>query len=499
MTSRVEVRSGVYHDSVTLMAISRSVSDVEGVDAALVAMATDLNVALLADLGFDTSAAAGAGPNDLLVAIRASGDGALQAGLAQLERALEAGRQPASGGGFGEPPRPRTVGTAASRGAHRLALISVPGRHAFVEAMDALRTGMHVMVFSDNVPVDQEVALKEEAARRGLFVMGPDCGTAVVAGVGLGFANVVRPGPVGIVGASGTGIQQLCCLLDDAGVGITHALGVGGRDLSAAVGGASTLAAVAALDADPATRVVAIVSKPPDDRVAMRVREAAARCQTPVVFAFLGPGQPDLTATSAEVTGILGHAPREPSSWPSRTRREPRSGALRGLFAGGTLCEEAMVIAADALGPVRSNVPLRPDWRLPASLEADGHVMIDFGDDELTRGRPHPMIDQTLRAERIRAEAADPGTAVLLLDVVLGHGAHPDPAAELAPALAAASERAAADGRDLAVVVSLCGTRGDPQGRDRQATALLEAGASVHLSNADAAGTAVGLVERGPP
>lgn len=290
LTRHLEMRRGAYHDSVVLMAVSRAAADVEGVEAALVAMATDLNLSLLDGMGFSAAEVGEAGPDDLVIAVSAEGDDALQSARAAIEAALAARPRTAGTEGLSPAAPPRTVASAAGRGAHRLALISVPGASAFVEAMDALRAGLHVMVFSDNVPIDQEVALKQEAARRGLLVMGPDCGTAIVGGVGLGFANVVRPGSVGIVGASGTGTQQLCCLLNGADVGVRHALGVGGRDLSEDVGGISTLAALQALDADPAIEVIVVVSKPPAPAVAERVRRAARACTTPVVLALLGRG-----------------------------------------------------------------------------------------------------------------------------------------------------------------------------------------------------------------
>jgi FdrA protein len=489
MVDHLDVRRGAYHDSVTLMQVSRRVGDVDGVTSALVAMGTELNLDVLTGMGFRPPEA---GPNDLVVAIRAADDATIDAALEELESALVSG----SGGGgqrdFGEGPPPRTVRDGVAHGAE-LAVISVPGDHAFVEALDALRGGAHVMLFSDNVPVEQEVALKREAEQRGLLVMGPDAGTAAVAGVGLGFANVVQPGPVGIVAASGTGAQQLMCLFDDAGVGISHILGVGGRDLSATVGGISTLQALAALDEDPATEVIVLLSKPPDPVVAERVRAVADGLRTRVVTVMLGRGSPDLTTSARTVAEALGGSLDEPRWWPSTADRVGGYGELRGAFAGGTLCDEAMAIVSETLGPVRSNIPLDPAWSLTDGLDTPGHVCVDFGEDEYTRGRPHPMIDQSLRVEWLRAEATRPGSRVVLLDVVLGHAAHPDPSAELAPAIAAAIDQ----GEHLAVVVSLCGTTGDPQGRDRQAEAFVEAGASVHLSNAHAARTAVGLVGPG--
>jgi FdrA protein len=486
MTARhLELRRGSYRDSVRLMQISQTLRGAPGVSAALVAMATDLNLELAADMGF--TAPPDAAPNDMVIAVAAVDDAALAGAIGRLETELREKPAVTAPGSAGTPPR--TVGSAVRRSGSGIVLVSTPGRYAFFDAMDALDAGASVMLFSDNVPVAQEIQLKDVAAQRGLLVMGPDCGTALVAGVGLGFANVVRPGPVGLVAASGTGAQQVMSLLGAAGVGVSHCLGVGGRDLSSAVAGRSTLAALDALDADDATELIVVVSKPPAPEVAERVRAHAGHLATPVVFALLGIGQADLTAV---VEGVLERLGRPvPASWPAwhpTDRAAPRGGALRGLFAGGTLCDEAMAIASARLGPIRSNIPLRPDWALvPGS--AGGHTMVDFGDDDLTRGRPHPMIDPTVRLEHLAAEAADPSCAAILLDVVLGHAADPDPAATLAPAIAAARERG------VAVVVSLTGTTGDAQGLHRQAEALCESGAAVFLSNAEAARFALDLVE----
>jgi FdrA protein len=491
MQRHVEIRRGVYHDSVTLLSVSQQVQRLDGVDQALVAMATPLNLEILRDLGFATDDLDGVSPNDLVVAVSAGGQ-ALDAALAEVDRALTAQAAPAPSD-RGEHP-PRTTASALRRAAAAVALISVPGEHAFVEAMDALRAGRHVMLFSDNVAVAQEIALKAEGDARDLLVMGPDCGTAIVGGVGLGFANVVHPGPVGVVAASGTGAQQVCCLLDAAGVGVSHVLGVGGRDLSADVGGAASLRALELLDDDPATELIILVSKPPDARARDAVMDVIAQCATPVVVGFLGLQRPDLMAVTDEAVRRLGGTVPPPRRWGPDDLPAGGFGTLRGLFSGGTLCHEAMVIAAAALGPVRSNIPLDPAWALGDDLDGEGHVMIDFGDDDLTRGRPHPMIDHSLRSARLEREAQRPGSHVALLDVVLGHGADGDPAGALAPVIAAARQRAAARGDHLAVVVSLCGTRGDPQGLEDQAHRLSEAGAVVHLSNAGAAREAVNLV-----
>jgi FdrA protein len=332
--------------------------------------------------------------------------------------------------------------------------------------MDALEAGSDVMVFSDNVPVEQEIALKRYAAGRSLLVMGPDCGTAVVGGVGLGFANVVAPGPVGLVAASGTGCQQVLALLDHAGVGVAGALGVGGRDLSAEVRGLATKEALRRLDEDPAAQLLVVISKPPAGDVAAEIRAYADGLGTAVELALLGAGHPDLTQATESVLRTMGQPVPD---WPvTGSVARARSGrALRGLFVGGTLAGEARIVAETLTGP-----------------EA-GHTFVDFGDDQYTSGRAHPMIDPTLRLEHLARAASDPETAVILIDVVLGHGAEPDPAALLAPAVATVQQP---------VVAVVVGTQADPQGLDRQVAALAGAGAEVHLSNANATRRAVELL-----
>jgi FdrA protein len=516
--SRVEVRRGTYHDSVTLMQVSRQAEELPGVAAAAAVAATPVNLELLARQGFAVDAA-GLGPSDLVLCVRAADDQAAAEAMEQVEALLAGvGRGGAGGGsstgggsgtGSGSGPGlgvalPRSVRAAARRDPDlNLAVLSVPGRHLHYEITEALQAGLHVFCFSDGLDPATEAACKRLAAERGLLLMGPDCGTAILDGVGLGFANAVGRGPVGIVGASGTGIQEVTCLLDAAGIGISHAIGVGGRDLSPEVGGIMTLRALELLAADNHTERLVVISKPPDPQVARRVADAAAATGKPVVLAVPGLDDPpelpigvtfagsleEAAAWAAERAGgegdPVGHSPL--ADPPPKSPTEPAvvtPGAIRGLFSGGTLCYEAMAVVAGVVGRVASNIPLRPQWRLADPNRSEGHTFVDFGDDIMTEGRAHPMIDPGLRNERFRREAADPETGVLLLDVVLGYGGHRDPAGELAPLV---EEALAGRPGGLSVVVSLCGAAADPQGLDGQAATLRTAGALVTRSSAQAA------------
>jgi FdrA protein len=470
------------------MQVSRDIAARDGVTAVLVAMATPLNLEMATNMGLGPDG--NTSPEQLLIAIRAEDDEALAAALAAVDAAL-AERERSTGTATAVPQR--TVGAGLDElgtDGPALAIVSVPGPYAVAEAADAIAAGRSVLVFSDGVPVEHEVALKQAAHNAGVLVMGPDCGTAIVSGVALGFANVVRPGPVGLVAASGTGAQQISCLLDMAGVGVSHVLGVGGRDLSEAVGGLATLDALAALDADPATERVMVVSKPPAPSVAASVTSAAEKLSVPVRSAVLSPETPDLTAA---VEALLHDMGMDVPTWPSRpgpAESAVPGAALKGLYSGGTLADETMLLAAPVLGDIRSNTPLKPELDLGTDLSASGHVVIDFGDDALTVGRAHPMIDPTLRLEALAAVAASGEPAVLLMDVVLGYGADPDPAGALVPALTKARET----GGNLPVVIALVGTEGDPQGWSRQADALAAAGAAVFASNAAATRYALDLL-----
>ncbi|MDQ7857659.1 MAG: acyl-CoA synthetase FdrA [Armatimonadota bacterium] len=501
------VRRSAYFDSVALMLAQREARELPGVEEAGVVMATEANKALLREGGLAFPDLDRAGPDDLVVAARAATLQQAEAAVARAQEALVRRRETAGGGAY----RPKTIAAARRQLPQaRLALVSVPGRFARAVAAEALDEGLHVLLFSDNVPLEHEIELKARSRAAGLLLMGPDCGTAIIAGAALGFANRVRAGRIGLVGAAGTGLQEVTSLIHRFGAGITHAIGTGSRDLSEAVGGVTMLQGLRALALDPATAVIVLVSKPPAPAVAATVLAAAAACGKPVVVAFLGAqvaaGGNVHAAVSLEdaarqaVRLVGGGDPGPPAlrGLPAQEAARLHAGAryLRGLFSGGTLCYETLVLLRPHIGPIYSNAPLVPEDVLDPVTRSRGHAVVDMGGDEFTQGRLHPMLDPTLRLQRLRQEAADPETAVIDLDVVLGYGAHPDPATALAPVLREVREAARRAGRYLVVVGSVCGTDEDPQDAAAQREVLAEAGMLVEDSNARAARLA-GLVLEG--
>ncbi len=510
MANAAKLVANLYRDSVSLMQLSASLAARPGIEQASAIMATPANLELLAAAGLDRGRLSPS-PNDLLIAVRGKNAAELEAALAAAVSELE--KPPVVAAGGGPAPMPlRSLQMAFSQAAApSLALISTPGEYAAAEAMKALRLGLNAMLFSDNVAVRDEVELKRYARDHGLLVMGPDCGTAIIQGIPLGFANAVRRGEIGVVGASGTGTQQVTCLVHQLGAGISHAIGTGGHDLSAQVGGITMLQAIKALAADRGTKVIVLVSKPPSPEVARKVLAAARRCGKPVVVNFVGAPSGSIgggnlhqadTLEEAALAGVALSRGKKPSAVVQKRKafKLPRLSArqryVRGLFSGGTFCYEASMLLGAALGEVRSNAPVDPRMRLADVHKSKGHTLVDLGDDEFTRGRPHPMIDLRLRNERILTEARDPEVAVILLDVVLGYGAHPDPAAELAPVLAKARAAARKAGRNLPVVGFVCGTADDPQGLTRQEEALRAAGMLLTGSNAQAARLAAAIAGR---
>jgi FdrA protein len=504
VSRRAKVFPGTYLDSVLQMAGTRTMLELDGVEWAAAAMATPANVDTLLTHGFERGDVGGASANDLFVAVVASDEGTVDKALAAAEERLFAAR---AGGAAETDRQPRTVAEALDlQPGTNVAVISVPGDYAALEAHKALSAGLHVLLFSDNVPVEDEVELKDRATALGRLVMGPGAGTAMLGGTGLGFANVVKPGRVGVVAAAGTGAQEAMSLLDRWGAGVSHVVGLGGRDLSDAVDGRMAKLAVAAMHDDPGTDAILLVSKPPSERVARDVVGLAGA--KPLVASLVGlearmhlPEGVTVVTTLEEgvlqTLAVLGLDAPDPAEGLTGAveaacgRTPPGRTLVRGLFSGGTLCYESLVILSKLLGPVWSNTPLDKRYRVPAP--AGSHVCLDLGEEEYTKGRPHPMIDPEARIEFMRTEGRDDRVAVMLLDVVLGQGSHPDPAGQLAPVCA----EIMADGGPQ-VVAYVLGTDQDPQGFARQQATLAEAGCIVTATAARAALAAAAVALRRP-
>ena len=516
--AQFKVFPNLYKDSVTLMQLGAELRARDGVAEASCIMATPANLAQLTDAGLAIDAKVA--PSDLLVVVRgepSACEEAIAAAATMLQSSSAAGGGDAAA--FRLPLSSIALGLARA-GEADIALISVPGDYAAAEARKALAQGLNVMLFSDNVAVADEHAIKAYARERNLLVMGPDCGTAIVNGIPLGFANVVRRGDIGLVAASGTGLQEVTCRIHNAGGGVSQALGTGGRDLKDAIGGITMLQGLAALTADSATRVIVLISKPPAPEIARKIIALAEQAGKPVVVHFLGAppesvkGRGLTAAASLQHAGDVAVALAKGASVPASTGTPtaeqiaaldkaaagmaPSQYAVRGLYTGGTFCYEAQLAFRSRGLACSSNAPADGVAALAKHDDhrEQGHVFIDMGDDDYTRGRPHPMIDPSLRNAAVIAHAADPSTAAILVDVVLGYGSHPDPAQGLVDALVAAQCEAHARGRSLAVVGHVCGTDGDPQGRAAQIRKLEAAGAIVAESNVQAALLCATLAER---
>lgn len=474
------------------MRLAREIGKKKGVSEVAALMGTPANHEILLQAGLAGDGEADAGPNDLVLAVEADSKETADEAIEQAKAFLTQAR--VAGGGASDFSPSSLAGALAAAPGSNLAMISVPGAYAAKEAMDALRAGLHVFLFSDNVSVDDEVALKREAIERDLLLMGPDCGTAYIAGVGLGFTNVVKSGRVGCIAASGTGLQAVASQLDALGEGISHGIGVGGRDLSAEVGGLMTLHALDFLADDPETEIVVLISKPPDAKVLPRIEEALGNFSKPYVVCFLGAANPDWAETLEDaghaVAAILKGESYKPENFFAQAWLKEKIASLKpgdaldgggvlGLFSGGTLAHESRLILEDLLGDVSWN-------------EDEGrHRVLDLGDDRYTVGRPHPMIDPEPRAEMLSQAAMDESLGVVLFDVMLGRGSAQDPAGSLARAITEARGK----GRSPVFVASVVGTAEDPQGLDEQVRILEDAGVVVLPSNAQAARFAAALVK----
>jgi len=451
------VERGRYLDSVALMRLSRRLAALPGIEGAALMIGSPSNKVLLRDAGLLGAEGESAGANDIVIAVRASDEAAGRRALASGFDLIET-KEAAFPGEF---PHVKTLaGALEALPRANFALISVPGDFAALEARRALGAGLHALVFSSGVALEEERSLKRLALEKGLLLMGPDCGTALIAGTPIAFANAVPRGDIGIVSASGTGLQEVSCLIARLGAGVSHGIGVGGRDLGEAVGALGTLAAIDALEADPATKTLVLISKPPAPRVAEQVLGRLARCAKRSVVCFLGLDRHGLAGTLREAAESATGNRVEEEEFENRKIE----GRVQALYCGGTLCSEAELVFR--------------------RLGRQGHRFVDLGEERYTRGRPHPMIEPELRNDHIRRAAADPEVGVILVDVVLGYGSHPDPAGVLVKAI----------DRKKLFIASVTGTEADPQVRSRQVARLREAGVLVAPSNAHAAELAASLV-----
>lgn len=466
------------------MQVARRIAAQPGITDASAVLGTDANRRVLTGMGYGADDFSAACPNDLLLAI----EGEEQAVDQVAANADSYFTSPVSSAG-----ELRSIADAvAARPDCNVAVISVPGQHAAREARIALEQGLHVFLFSSNVAVEDELALKTEARQRGLIVMGPDCGTAFLNGAGIGFANNVRRGPIGIVGSTGTGMQEFASLVHRAGAGISHGIGTGSRDLSDAIGGVSTLMAIDALERDPATKVIVVLAKPPGPAVASRIEERLARSAKPTVTCFFGSERGARTIDDAVALALRAAGVKEPEFLRTTDGRlraraaleieklSPEQRYVRGVFAGGSLCYQAQAIFREIGLTVYSNEPMRGMKRLEDPNGSFETSFVDMGAEEFVEGRPHPMIDATLRRKRIEREANDPTVAILLLDFILGSIASRNPAGDLLGAIREIRRK------QVCVVASICGTDRDEQGFEVQKQALEEAGVLVFPTSGQA-------------
>ena len=506
MKVRGQIVANMYRDSIALMRIGRDLFEREDVARAEVLMATPANLEALEREGLLAADIGNATPNDIVIAIEAESGAAADS---SIEWATEVLTTPRIAASAGEGTQLFSLQSAVETMPDvNLALLSIPGPFVKREALSALESGLNLMIFSDNVPIQDEIEIKSLAESKGLLVMGPDCGTAIIQGVALGFANVVSRGRVGIVGASGTGIQEVSCLIDRAGAGVSHAIGTGSNDVKDEIGATTLLRGMRMLESDPNTAVIVIITKPPGDAVQRAILNALTEVEKPSIVNFLGGDKKAIEAAGAVPADTLEDAARlaienagskyslgelkESQLRAEWTRLGTDQIYVRGVFSGGTFASEAALILSEHLGQVFTNTSLKQARTLDDARKSQAHTCVDLGEDEFTQGKPHPMLEPSMRNERMLEETKDPEVAVLLLDVVLGQGVHPDPAGSVVEALAKAGN---AKSRP-SIVASVCGTDGDPQVRSQQVTKLEEAGVVVVSSNAQATRAAAFISQR---
>ena len=509
------VKKGEYFDSVSIMLVAKQLSGMEGIIDSAAVMATDENKSMLTSSGLSLPEFVNASEMDLVIVFKSDDNSDVVKIRAQIEKLLKPDKKNESDVNYLASSIDEAVKYLSGA---NLALISVAGRYAGDVAKKSLENGLHVMLFSDNVSIEKEIELKKLGREKKLFVMGPDCGTAIINGVPLAFANVVKRGSIGVVAASGTGCQEVTCLISNAGCGISQAIGTGGRDVKKDVGGIMFLEGIKALAVDENTKVILLVSKPPAAEVIKEVITLTNTIDKPVVGVFLGSplellkGSKIIPAKTLEEAALFSVALVKGESISDtknaldnrknieaiaevlKEKLQPSQKYLRALFSGGTFCDETQLLCRDAIQDLYSNTPIAKVNHLADAWISEKHTIVDLGDDEFTVGKPHPMIDYSTRNKRIITEAEDSETAVILLDIVLGYGSNMNPLGEIIPILQAVKEITSKAGRCIPVICSVTGTIDDPQNRATVVSALQNEGAVVMESNAEASMLAVSII-----
>lgn len=528
----VIVKKDSYYDSVVLMQLNAKIREIKNINNVKISMGTPQNKETLFKMGFSdivlrTTA------NDLIIAFEVQDKESISIVEESIKEILKERSEKSKAN---SEYKPSSLASSIKLFPEaNFVIISIPGTFAAIEARKALNEGLHVMLFSDNVPVEAEIELKKIAKSKGLLLMGPDCGTAIINGVPLGFANEIKRGHIGIIGASGTGIQEVSCLIDRLGEGISQVIGTGGRDLHKEIGGKTMMQGIETLSHDPQTHVIVVVSKVPDEEAGKLIVSALVNSGKPCVLYFIGKNfsiksNSIIIASSFEEVALMAISCLKGTmltgsfiteynlltTWYEEivpegfifdenkieeiVKREingksPRQKYIRGYFTGGSLCEETLFILSKEIKNIFCNIHPEPSLRLIDPNKSIGHSLIDLGDDVFTRGHPHPMIDPTIRNERILSEIEDDDIALMLIDIVLGYGSNPDPVGAILPYLIKARDKALSKHQTLTVIASIVGTDKDPQNYLNQREKLESEGFIVMPSNAQAAKLALKCIK----
>lgn len=515
MTIQAKIKKNTYFDSVSLMSLSTRANQIENVKQAMIGMGTKMNKEVIQNVGMSSVEIEKAGTGDLMIAIETDKPDEIEVIFEQIDLLFTTKAKKSRK----EEKAYKTINEASQEIEEaNIAIISVNGSFAAREVQEALDNNLHVMLFSDNVSIEDEVKFKKLAHDKGLLMMGPDCGTAIINNTGLCFANKVRKGNIGIVAASGTGAQEMSVRIHEFGYGISQLIGTGGRDLSEAVGGIMMIDGLEALERDKSTEVIVLVSKPPAKNVEKKVLNFVKNSGKPIVVFFLGGTEETIAESGGyyakrskeaaiKAVTLAGAKEEDLDTHPLnsalikevRAKLTAEQKYIRGLFCGGTLCDEAMFAAMEKLDNVYSNIQPDPEFKLLDNNKSQEHTFIDFGSDEFTNSKPHPMIDPSTRIERFLKEAADCEVAVIVLDFVLGFGAHEDPVGVMLPAIKAAKEQAKQANRHLEILGYVLGTELDEQNLEEQTQKLTDAGVTISSSSQNTGLLAREFVLKGEP